>query len=723
MAGLAVIGGDVALAQLGAFISDSRFELDDTVQLELADNAVRTQLQRVGEYMADEQWDQAVETLRQVMETAGDRLLSLTERRYVTAGHLCQLRFAALPPPALELYRGRVDPVARQWYERARAERDRRALLDVVEQMLASSWGDDALLALGDMALESGNEATARAYWEQILPADPPPDTPNTWLSYPDTDLSLAVIRARLVLASILQGSPEQAAEELERFEQLHADARGHLGGRETNLGETLAQLLADSKSWPAPVPDSNWPTFAGAPSREAVAPAVTDVGEVAWRWPLRSPPADKEAVAAAAPADRVAEDAATPLSFHPVVVGNLVLINDATRIWAIDAASGKAAWGEGSGVVYRDIERPASIELDVPPDSLGVPRHTLTVHGDRVYARMGSPVTATVQQSSALSEASSLVCLDLTAEGRLVWKIEPEDASWAFEGSPICDGGHVYVAMRRTDIRPQAHVFCFNAETGRQVWRRFVCSAESPARSLLHEVTHQLLTLHGETLYYNTNLGAVAALSRHEGHLRWVALYPRNARGDLLNPPPYLSRDLNPCVYHRGQLLVAPADTPRIFALDASTGQILWQSGTQTEGIVHLLGVANRRLIACGKKIYWIGVGRDNGGRIEHLWPDGPEDPGYGRGVLAGSSVWWCLRETALEFDQKSGALLQSIPLQPRGVTGGNLVVAGGRLLIATPWELVLLSTRGRFPVEPPGQLTLVPNTTSAVDATRGTP
>ena len=67
---------------------------------------------------------------------------------------------------------------------------------------------------------------------------------------------------------------------------------------------------------------------------------------------------------------------------------------------------------------------------------------------------------------------------------------------------------------MRRNDIRPQAHVACFDAPTGRMRWRRFVCAAETPARGMLPECTHNLLTLAGDTIYYNTNLGAVASLA-----------------------------------------------------------------------------------------------------------------------------------------------------------------------------------------------------------------
>ena len=68
---------------------------------------------------------------------------------------------------------------------------------------------------------------------------------------------------------------------------------------------------------------------------------------------------------------------------------------------------------------------------------------------------------------------------------------------------------------MRRADIRPQAHVACFDTTTGRMRWRRFICAAETPARAAMAECTHNLLTLAGGTIYVNTNLGAVAAAGR----------------------------------------------------------------------------------------------------------------------------------------------------------------------------------------------------------------
>jgi outer membrane protein assembly factor BamB len=323
----------------------------------------------------------------------------------------------------------------------------------------------------------------------------------------------------------------------------------------------------------------------------------------------------------------------------------------------------------------------------------------------------MGNPQTGEPRRDQASAEDGYLVCIDLESEGRLLWKVLPPGGPWAFEGSPLSDGRNVYVALRRSDVRPQAHVACYDAQTGRPRWRRFICAAETPGQNTYPEITHNLLTLDHGTLYYNTNLGAVAALSAEEGLLRWVSLYPRRRQGDRLRLAPHWGRSLNPCVYWAGTVLVAPADSRRIFALDALTGQILWQTGSQVEDVVHLLGVADDQLIASGRRLYWIGLDHDRQGRIRHVWPPTRSLQPQGRGILADGWVYLPADDRVYVFDQRSAELKRIIELRPKGVAVGNLLVADGRLLIATDHELVAIgrsATRGPSPHERGPNLTM---------------
>jgi tetratricopeptide (TPR) repeat protein len=662
-----------------------------------ADNRVAADFERVKACLADRQWDEAVEILRRVMENSGDRLWPVTRWRYITVRDYCQLQLAQLPPEALALYRGLVDPPSETWYKEGIAQRDRAKLLLVARRAFAGSFGDDALLALGEMALERADYAAARGYWEKILPVG---DTPNdaassdkaaAWLSYPDTDIDPAAVRARLVLTSILEGSlfegsRQRAQRELTQFKRLHPDAIGRFGGREANYAQALQRLLDQSEHWPPPDASPDWPTFAGTQWRDKIAALLPEASVPAWRIRLRDKMPDKS------PTDE------SLLNFHPAVVGNLVFVATGEAILGLDLRTGKPAWGQAGPAIFRDAPDggPNGGPGTARPD---VSQHTLTVEGGRLFCRMDSPPinSPTVLRLGRPRAAGGgyLVCLDLQSEGRLLWRIEPENNDWAFEGTPVCDGSNVYVAMRLLGIRPQAYVACFDAQTGQRRWRRFVCGAESGARTASEGTSRLLLTLEGERIYYNTNLGAVAALSVPDGQLQWISTYPRAKPTPGSAKPPGGLRDPNPCLYHRGVLYVAPADSRRIFALDAVTGQILWQSSSQVEEARHLLGVADDKLIAAGKRLYWIETGREAAGKLKHVWPRTNRGPGFGRGVLAGQYVYFPTREKVFVFEQQSTRLVDSIELAPKNVSGGNLVVAGGRLLIATPEEIIVFAVR----------------------------
>ena len=329
-----------------------------------------------------------------------------------------------------------------------------------------------------------------------------------------------------------------------------------------------------------------------------------------------------------------------------------------------------------------------------------------MTVHGSRLYARLGSPITGHPAEGVS-GGPNYLICLDLAAQGLLIWRAgseSPQDDRWSFEGPPIADGNNVYVVMGYNDVRPQVHIACLDARTGAMRWRKLICTNESVAGGKCAEITSNLLTLAEGTLYLNTNLGAIAALSAEDGEIRWISKYPR-ARADELNAA-HFYRDLNPCVYCRGSLFVAPSDGPNILALDASTGQLLWECRHFPETI-HLLGVGGTNLIASGKQICWLDV---DSGKVIRDWRDRTAS-GFGRGVLVGDQVYWPLRAQMgaeiRRFKQRvtnDGPLDADDPIQLDALkpptSAGNLIAANGYLLIATPTKLIAF---GPGQVEPP--------------------
>lgn len=697
-----------AYAQLGPFarggIGPTRFDLSDAIQVDEADASTRTSLARLKALVADQQWKESIETLLQVMEQQPSKLLAVSPRRFLSVREYCHLQIATLPAEALALYRGRVDPQARRWYEAGVSGRP-ELLAQVVDKLFCSSWGDDALLALGDAALERGDVGDARGCWKKILPpsywarfsqSDPAEGT-VAWLRYPNTDLDLAAVEARLLLATILAGERELARGDLQRFTRQYGQARGRLGGREVTYAEHLNQLLDESAAWPADAVSGDWPTFAGSPERAKTQARAATVGQLRWQADLpKIPPADIEYGAAR----RVAEAREQLLSYHPVLVGDMLLVNDQEKILAFDVRTGGPVWG-GEHVIYPDLPGDARRLGDVfnrrrIGSGIGAPRFTMTVHNQRLYARLGEPVTSHAQTPPARAARGYLVCLDLPRQASAVWTVEPDDASWAFEGSPVTDGVGVYVGMRRGGVRSQSYVACFDAEQGRLCWRQWVCSAESPAQGQFDETTHNLVTLHGGVLYYNTNLGAVAALDARDGQVKWITRYERAKHLDLNKRSKHFYRDLTPCLYDRGLVYVAPSDSPSIYAFEAATGLLAWRS-PWPEDVVHLLGISGNRLVASGDKLWWLDA---LDGKVQPppgmppgtvCFPEQDSPKGRGRGMLAGGKVYWPTADKIYVFDQARNRQDEPIHLGVRGASGGNLLFAEGGLVIVEHDRLVV--------------------------------
>ncbi|MCL6503212.1 MAG: PQQ-like beta-propeller repeat protein [Pirellulales bacterium] len=681
----------------------SRFELS-AAKVGEADVQVRAQLEQARGLVANQHWDEAVETLRRVMETPGNHVVAITPARYVSLRDYCHMELASLPAAGLDLYRRRVDALAERLYWQGIESRSEDLLRQVVEQFFASSWGDEALLALGELALARADYGTSRGCWERILPpafwaklapsADGEEGTAR-WLVYPDTNIPLGDVLARLVFLALLEGDRPRAHGVLDLLRQEHGQAEGRLAGQHVNYAEFLTNLAAASESWPPVVSMAQPTTFGGTPARHLVLPPIGDVGQVRWRISLpKAPPAD-----AGYTLKRVAEDRNNLLSYHPLVYGRLLLVSTLYDVRAYDVHTGQPAWGDNP-IVYRS-EGGGRVQQRSGRSSLGAARFTLTIHADRLYARVGNPITSSGTEAAFSQRApGEIVCLSLSEEGRLLWRALPPDEGWAFEGTPLADDERVYVGLRRSLGQPQAYVAALDAQTGRMLWRSFICRAETPAQGQ-EESTHHLLTLAHGTLYYNTNLGVVAAVSARDGALQWLHLYPRAKGGDLNDRRKHFYRDLNPCVYDRGVLFVAPADSPYILALDAPTGLRRWATDLPKDA-VHLLGVAEGRLIASGDRLWWIDAAT---GRVLADFPQSEQPRGYGRGLLAGGLVYWPTQTTLYIFQQalEQGAALpvgqpvqlaDAPPDQTRGAQGGNLCVAEGHLLIATSDEIIALAT-----------------------------
>jgi len=722
-------------------------------------NEAAADLQRAEEFLQNKQWEDGIETVRRVMANHGDKVIRITSpldnqqfAHYVRVREYCHRWLARLhgrAPEALALYRRRVNPLATRWLTEARTERDEALLERLVDELFVSESGDDAALVLGEYALERGDYAAARELWERISPQFRMPapahsrratgsgsqwlavresaDLDENWpalrtqitgstvnrlrgLSYPDSDQELAGVRARLVLVSILEGNYARAEQELNLLKRLVPTTAGRLAGRQGPYAETLSALLEQANAWPESHGDSN-ATLAGNPARNQMPSGGIDIGmKSSWRAAL-APVVGKNDVIGFG-RQRISEGTKNVLAYHPSVWNGIAFVNEHDRLRAIRVATGKPAWPRanrtGDVVLHLTDTRPEF--LRPPRRHVGVLRGTVTISDNRLFAKMGSAITTPVSAEDATQRLGMIVGLDLRAQGRLLrgFPLQPESSAWMFEGTPVVDRGRLYVIVRRQDdVRAQCHVACYSIDNARLLWRRLVVASESTGLNRWPELSHRLLTLREGTLFVNTNQGVIAGLRARDGIVKWIVKYPRAAyeAGNPQVTKGNFFRDLTPCLYYRGLVIAAPADSRRLLGIEAATGQVVWTSSLEhLTDAVHLLGVVDDQLFLSGNRLYRVDV---FSGRMLSQFPEGNATNhsttgprGFGRGVVTRNSVFFPTRHRIyqLAIPQKGRSpwqLERTIDLRPRQASGGHLCLTKTHLLIASPRELIAFKNR----------------------------
>ena len=572
-----------------------------------------------------------------------------------------------LPLAGLTAYRQQVNPSAKKWLDDAERHRDRTALLKIMRQAFASSHGDEAARRLAEQAFEAGDFAAARTWWEMLLPAPGPLRSAAGigLLRHPDSPSNMPQLRAHLILCSLYSGNIARADQELIAFRRLQADAVGRLAGRDGVLVDLLTEEIGktfsprpsittpelDQRLWSIELP---WPAWinrdkAGRPS---------DLGDV-----------------------------------FPVVTDHAVFVTNGESVFAFDLASGRPKWSEAANddltsqrAVIHSLADPVAPKWA----TVGRPQHTLTVSGDRLYARLGTPITGRAKQE--LHAQSELVGLDIhEGEGRLVWRVsadevDPQDplraaAPWSFEGSPVADSRRVFAALRRSLPQEQINVACFDADTARLLWNRRIGITVASTEETVNSTTHLQLTLAEESVFISTDAGAIAALDAHDGTMRWLHTYNVETAHSVRERH---REGMTPPLSHDGVLYVAPLDSQLLMAIHAESGLRLWQR-EWPDPIEYVLGISGNTLVVSGRSLW--GVNIANG---ESAWPhrrvgeDDPEGFSFGRGVLIGNEVWWPNREELIVVNATNGQIQRRVRLRESiAETTGHLTAAGPFVLL----------------------------------------
>jgi outer membrane protein assembly factor BamB len=651
-----------------------------------------------------QQWSDAIAEYQSILDDAGDDVMPADPNNpdhCVGVRRLCQIHLASLPPAGLRVYRMRLDESATKAL--ALAGRDSALLRRIVEQAFCSRAAETAIDLLGDLAFARGDFLEAERWWRTLaLPcseaARPKPAGTHLRLAYPDPQTDPALIRAKLILARLFQGERAAAAAELKAFREAHPRSEGLLAGRVGNYAATLADLV--EKATPAVVESEGWSTFAGDASRNG---SVSRLPKIRWleeTWRARLDEAEEPGKPPApfVPV-RNPSQLAQALAFFPVIAGDRVLVADCRYVTVFDLLTGRRLARFDLLEQVAPFKAKGRLETALPVAH--GQRYTLTVDGDRVFVRLGATAMSLPadkrQENDDFRPDSFLVCLRLTADHRLEprWLVPAaggtDKESAMFEGSPLLHDGRLYVA--RTRFTPTAaitQIECYDPDTGQRHWRQEMAASEGLADSSEPRQRQYLLTAAGSNVVYCTHTGAVVAVEAATGKRMWAIRYPRRGYRPIEGRP--LPRDLAPALYAAGRVYVAPADSDRVFCLDADTGQTLWESNPVE--VVQLLGIIQGRLIfTTGSGARGIrGVDAMTGADIRPwIHPEGGQGelPTLGRGVFAGDRLLWPTSEGLRIL--KADGQQDDEDFVPLGrVQSGNLAIGNGCVVVATDRELV---------------------------------
>ncbi|RIK74102.1 MAG: hypothetical protein DCC67_17005, partial [Planctomycetota bacterium] len=478
-----------------------------------------------------------------------------------------------------------------------------------------SSAGDDALWALGELALERGDYSRARMAWARVNPA-----TAGGLIAYPGSPIPLAEVRARLALAAIREGDLRAAERAVEAIRTEHGEAQGRLGGRTVVLGQWLGEELARTAATLArEAAAREWPTLYGNNRRTSVSPATAPRGagyEQRWSAPIDGAPG--------------ASRSAGPTVF-PVAAGNVAYVPSGRSILSINLA---APQGTPQVLATWDDEDAA------------VAAARLTINDGLLFAL--NPA------------ANRIVGFDLQRDAAIALDRRGDGASYC--GHVVADGSQVLACEITPGPAVKASVVCFDRWRGDGRWKRtlgwtFAEADASRPSPLVAELSYD-----GAVVYAGTSLGMIAAFRAEDGEPLWLRTYDRRrAEGSAASCACRIA----------GSLLVAlPADSAEVLALDAATGDLRWSRARSSSGD-GLLAVDEQHVLMQGERLGRLQL---MNGDADPLW--GASVKGCaGAAAVAGELIFWPTTRDIRLVDRRTGEPTgESAPLAAPG--GANLAV-----------------------------------------------
>src|SRR5579862_3296038 len=518
---------------------------------------------------ADGQYREALKLYQTVIERFPNELYRVSEYGvFVPVSQYCQRRILNFPASDLAFYRTLYDARAKEAFEQARRKNSLGGLAEIADTMLATSYGDNALLELGNAALDAGNFLEALEYFTTLRDC------------YHDSECRTPELEIKIAYCEkLLNDKPRASA-------ILPTKNKSALSPDEL---ERLQKIVATAA-----------PEKAKLHSQQASAPQISADDYTAFPPPEDSMALKEPVWSALLPGSRRDFFVFT----QPVVAENNLLYRHKNIVYCRSLLNGELRWSNdlGGRVAWQNWQERQYSEEDI------------LVQDGMVF----TPI---------YKVGPSLAALD-GVTGQLRWAYGPlaassdEESHMRFEAAPAGGNRSVFSGYVLDNIEGDTHtdseygVMAFESATGRVRWRASLCRL-APGKFMGGFVENRRNRIrsfsspplyHEGTLYYNTNAGALAALDSRSGRIKWLMRYPYfpdvhdatrvfgrltplHGGLEFVQPhDPMFWLNQRPLMVGE-KLYIAPVDTPFLFCLDRRTGKVLWSKPKLGPGFTYLLG------------------------------------------------------------------------------------------------------------------------------------
>jgi len=672
--------GEAAPPELPEGVAEEEEEEEIDVRVYLEEDEEAEGLLRAAARLGEQgDWRRAIRTYMEVLDRFPNTVTRVAGRRRLRrpTRDLVLERLSRLPPEALDLYRVLYDRAAKAALDRARRTMDEAAIAKVADQYFVSTYGDDALILLGELTLARGEARKALACYERILRAYPRGGEA-------DADARTA-LQLRAIQAAALALGPEAARARLKAARKGWNGAELRVGHERTEVAKRAEELIAAARDAGTQFPGGpsgeagGWPTFGVDGAHLGRATHTIKPGLMAWEFGKAKPAPPKQQY----PSHFVRRPVATASktvnlhASHATATRNRVYFASGSGVWAFEPMTGRLKWRY------------------VPKNPTGVGMAFVTVDAGRAYAVFGGSgavnqgnVWGGVRRGRQTKGRPPELVAFTARGGKMLWSsadLKDKEERKLLQGgqfacAPTAGTGTVYVPFVRHSSMTDAYLLAFDAATGRMVWSSFICAGFTMTRGSSH--VGQPLARAGGSLYFVTDLGAAAAVDALTGAVRWIMLYDRvepamDRNGRMIRGDASAWEGSAPIVVGP-RLLVAPRDSNCLYALSTETGEILWRAPRGKLRI--LLGAVGALAVCSGDHeitAFYIANGK-------RAWTTRLDETIVGRGYLTAECAYLPARKGLLEIDLADGRRVAQAVWPDPAKGQGNLLVVGDVLIAA---------------------------------------